>query len=78
MTPDDIERIARRHADLKQDGFPELDYLERATLAACAEAGWDWAPEEHVPSPADAMRPIVAAALAAAETVEEEPGGAGD
>lgn len=39
------------------------DAVERAVQAACAEAGWDWEPEPGVMSPADAMRPIIVAAL---------------
>ena len=31
MTPDDIRRIAERHSGLRQDGFPELQYLAPAT-----------------------------------------------
>lgn len=27
MKPADLKRIADRHSDIPQDGFPELDYL---------------------------------------------------
>ena len=31
VTPDDIRRIAARHSGLRQDGFPELQYLAPTT-----------------------------------------------
>lgn len=31
MKKADIQRIAERHPDIPQEGFPELDYLTAAT-----------------------------------------------
>lgn len=33
MKPADIRRIAERHPDIPQDGFPELDYLTQPPAA---------------------------------------------
>jgi hypothetical protein len=49
--------------DAPQPAPADDDAVERAVLAACAEAGWDWEAEPGVPTPMEAMRPIVVAAL---------------